>query len=241
MDANGNGPGVSLPGPATMAPVGRHMIPLNGHVITPQVKPRRDGLAAWSTVALWVIAALIAAASAASFAQSYRGLWLWAQRHGLPGFWAAAFPAQVDLFIAVGELTLFVALARRWDRRSRIAAWVVASAGLAVSVAGNVGHAPSHDLASRVTWAVPPVAAFAALYVGLGVLKRIAGHAPGHAGTEADKVSTARTDMDKAMSALRAGQHDGKTNTALAAELGVGPKTVQRAKTKIKREGNGNG
>jgi hypothetical protein len=63
------------------------------------------------------------------------------------------------VFIAVGELALFVALADSWPARSRVAAWGVTLAYLAVSVAGNVGHVASHALASRVTAAVPPLAA----------------------------------------------------------------------------------
>jgi hypothetical protein len=144
----------------------------------PATPPRQDAaepdrLRTWCTVALWAIAVLIAAASAASFAESYRGLWLWARHHGIPGVWAAAFPAQVDVFIAVGELALFVALVLSWRRRSRAGAWLVTLAGLAVSVAGNVGHVAGHDTASRVTAGVPPVAATVALAVGLGVLKRL--------------------------------------------------------------------
>jgi hypothetical protein len=87
--------------------------------------------------------------------------------------WAAVFPAQIDTFMAVGELALFVALADRWPPRSRLAAWLVTLAGLAVSIAGNVGHVTGGSLADRATWAVPPVAAAAALAVGLGVLKRV--------------------------------------------------------------------
>ena len=129
--------------------------------------------------ALAVIAVLVGSASLVSFAESYRGLWLWAHGHGLSGPWAVAWPLQVDTFIAVGELALFVALADRWPPRSRAAAWAVTLAGLAVSVAGNVGHVAGHDLASRVTAAVPPLAAAAALSVGLGVLKRVVAQA-GH-------------------------------------------------------------
>jgi hypothetical protein len=124
-------------------------------------------------VALALIATLVAAASLVSFAESYRGLYLWAQRHGLSGFWAAIWPLQVDVFIAVGELALFVALVDRWAPRSRTAAWAVTLTGLAVSVAGNVGHVTGHSLAVRATAAVPPVAAASALAVGLGVLKRV--------------------------------------------------------------------
>src|SRR5258708_15980422 len=112
--------------------------------------PRRAALAA--------IATLVAAASLTSFAESYRGLWLWAQYHGLHGVWAVAWPLQIDTFIGVGELALFVALADQWQTRSRTAAWAVTMAGLVVSVAGNVGHVAGHDLASRVTPALPPLA-----------------------------------------------------------------------------------
>jgi hypothetical protein len=79
--------------------------------------------------ALAVICALVGAASLVSFAESYRGLWLWAHEHGLLGLWAVAWPLQVDVFIAVGEAALFVALADRWPPRSRAAAWVVTLAG----------------------------------------------------------------------------------------------------------------
>jgi hypothetical protein len=123
--------------------------------------------------ALVAITVLVLAASAASFSESYRGLFLWAHHHGLSGIWAAMWPCQVDVFIAVGELALFVALADGWSVRSRGAAWTVTLLGLAASVAGNVGHVAGHDLASRATAAVPPLAAAAALAVGLGVLKRV--------------------------------------------------------------------
>jgi hypothetical protein len=123
--------------------------------------------------ALAAITVLVAAASAARFTESYRALYDWASRHGVHGMWAAAWPLQVDTFIAVGELALFVALADSWSARSRIAAWTVTGVGLVVSIAGNIGHAAVHDWASRATAAVPPLAAAAALAVGLGVLKRV--------------------------------------------------------------------
>lgn len=123
--------------------------------------------------ALVAIAVLVGSASAVSFAESYRGLWLWASHHGLSGLWADIWPLQVDVFIAVGEVALFVALLDRWSARSRTAAWTVTLAGLAVSVAGNIGHVVTHSLANHVTAAVPPLAAAAALAVGLGVLKRV--------------------------------------------------------------------
>jgi hypothetical protein len=125
------------------------------------------------TAALAAIAVLVAVASLTSFAESYRGLYAWAAGHGLTGGWAVIWPLQADTFIAVGELALFVALADRWAPRSRLAAWCVTGCGLAVSVAGNVGHVTGRSLPDRVTAAVPPLAAAAALAVGLGVLKRV--------------------------------------------------------------------
>ena len=130
-------------------------------------------LRAFRSAALWGVALLIATATGSAFTESYRGLLDWAEHHGLSGFWAAAFPLQVDLFIAVGELVLFVAMLDAWQRRDQAGAWLVALLGLAVSVAGNVGHIAAHDLQSRGTAAVPPVAAFGALWLGLGVLKRV--------------------------------------------------------------------
>ena len=73
-------------------------------------------------VALVAIAILVAAASLVSFAESYRGLYLWAHHHGLAGPWAILWPLQVDVFIAVGELALFIALVDRWEPQSRTAA-----------------------------------------------------------------------------------------------------------------------
>lgn len=130
-------------------------------------------LRAFRAAALWGVAVLIATATGSAFTESYRGLFEWAQHHGFGGFWAAAFPLQVDLFIAVGELVLLVAMLDAWQRRDQAGAWLVALLGLAVSIAGNVGHISAHDLQSRGTAAVPPVAAFGALWLGLGVLKRI--------------------------------------------------------------------
>jgi hypothetical protein len=126
-------------------------------------------------VALRLVAVLVLAASAASFTQSYRGLYLWAIHHGLTGFWAASWPLMVDTFIAVGEIALFVALVDNWDRRRRAVGWTVTAIGLVISVAGNIGHAPTHDLATRITFAVPPLAAAGALFTGLVILKAVIG------------------------------------------------------------------
>ena len=129
-------------------------------------------LARLRTAALTAIGVLVAAASVVSFGESYRGLYEWAGRHDVTGIWRILWPLQVDVFIAAGEFALIVALTDQWRLRSRAGAWTVTAGGLAVSVAGNVGHVAGHSLTDRATAAVPPLAAAAALAVGLGVLKR---------------------------------------------------------------------
>jgi hypothetical protein len=158
------------------------------------------------TAALAAISVLVAGASFTSFAESYRGLYDWSREHGLSGFWSAVWPLQVDVFIAVGELALFVALADAWNNRSRTGAWLVTLAGLGVSVAGNVGHVHSHLLTDRATAAVPPLAAAAALAVGLGVLKRVVqAHGQRQAGDTGGEPGTVPGDADAYRSGNAAG------------------------------------
>jgi Protein of unknown function (DUF2637) len=197
--------------------------------------------------ALVAIAVLVAAASLVSFAESYRGLYVWAHEHGLSGPWAVAWPLQVDVFIAVGELALFVALADRWAPRSRAAAWAVTLAGLAVSVAGNVGHIEAHSLAARATAAVPPLAAASALAVGLGVLKRVVEHHHHQAQRPAatDRPSRrsrpaarrgqgrrSQADIEAQALAALSGQPD-MTGPQLAAAIGVSDRTARRIRARL--------
>ena len=126
--------------------------------------------------ALYAIAAIAILASANALAHSYAGLYDWAVHHRLTGWQAMSWPAEIDVFLAVGELALYVAYLDGWPARQRIWPWATALTGLAVSVAGNVGHiqaAPGDpvSLADRLTAATSPLAAFAGLSVGLLVLK----------------------------------------------------------------------
>ena len=115
-----------------------------------------------------------------SFAESYRALYDWAAGHGLSGLWAGGLAAagrRVHRGRRAGAVRRPRRRAGRAGRGS--AAWAVTLAGLAVSVAGNVGHVGrSRPLSDRATAAVPPLAAAAALAVGLGVLKRVVEHRP---------------------------------------------------------------
>ncbi len=149
--------------------------------------------------ALYAIAGIAIAASANALAHSHAGLYAWALHHRLTGWQALSWPAEIDVFPAVGELALYVAYLDGWPARQRIWPWVTALTGLAVSVAGNVGHIqplPSHPvlLADRLTAAASPLAAFAGLAVGLLVLKMNRQHVPTpdpHAAGTAPPTSTA--------------------------------------------------
>ena len=91
-------------------------------------------------VALYAIAGIAILASANALAHSYAGLFDWAAHHRLSGWQAMSWPAEIDVFLAVGELALYVAYLDGWPARQRIWPWATALIGLAVSVAGNIGH-----------------------------------------------------------------------------------------------------
>jgi hypothetical protein len=125
---------------------------------------------------LYAIAAIAIAASGNALAHSYAGLYAWAIHHRLTGWQAKTWPAEIDVFLAVGELALYVAYLDGWPVRQRAWPWATAVTGLAVSVAGNIGHIqplPGEPvmLADRLTAATSPLAAFAGLTVGLLVLR----------------------------------------------------------------------
>ena len=126
--------------------------------------------------ALYAIGLIAILASANALAHSYAGLYDWAVHHRLGGWQAMSWPAEIDVFLAVGELALYVAYLDGWPARQRVWPWATAVTGLAVSVAGNIGHiqaVPGQPviLADRVTAATSPVAAFAGLAIGLLVLR----------------------------------------------------------------------
>jgi hypothetical protein len=127
-------------------------------------------------LALLTIGAIAILASVNALAHSYAGLYDWAAHHRLTGWQAMTWPAEIDVFLAVGELALYLAYLDGWPTRQRIWPWATATTGLLVSIAGNVGHVQALPgqpviLADRLTAAASPVAAFAGLAIGLLVLK----------------------------------------------------------------------
>lgn len=126
--------------------------------------------------ALYAIGVIAILASINALAHSYAGLYDWAVHHRLGGWQAMSWPAEIDVFLAVGELALYVAYLDGWPARRRVWPWATALTGLAVSVAGNIGHIQAEHghpviLTDRVTAATSPFAAFAGLAIGLLVLK----------------------------------------------------------------------
>jgi len=126
--------------------------------------------------ALYAIGVIAILASANALTHSYAGLYDWAAHHQLAGWQAMSWPAEIDVFLAIGELALYVAYLDGWPARQRIWPWATALTGLGVSVAGNIGHVQPHPghpviLADQLTAAVSPLAAFAGLAIGLLVLK----------------------------------------------------------------------
>jgi hypothetical protein len=144
--------------------------------------------------ALCAIGAIAILASVNALAHSYAGLYDWAVHHRLGGWQAMSWPAEIDVFLAVGELALYIAYLDGWPARQRIWPWATAVTGLAVSIAGNVGHIQAGPgqpviLADQLTAATSPVAAFAGLSVGLLVLRMTRQH--GDARTRAARPATA--------------------------------------------------
>jgi len=125
------------------------------------------------TAALYTLAGLTVVADLGAFAESANGVYHWGLLRGMTPWRAIFLPGFVDVFIAIGELGLFTLMfwGHRWWHR--LGAWLVTLTGLAASVAANMGDVWGSPWATRITYAVPPVAAAAALYVGLSVLKRI--------------------------------------------------------------------
>lgn len=131
-------------------------------------------------VTVIVMIAIVAIATADGFAQSYSGLYEWAQLHKLSGWKADSFPLLVDLFILVGELGLFLLALDGYRLRKRsVLSWTdlafpaaVAAAGWGVSLWFNVNHIPNATTEDKVTAGVPPVAAMVGLFIMLRTVHR---------------------------------------------------------------------
>lgn len=127
---------------------------------------------------LYAIGVIAILASVNALAHSYAGLYDWASAHRLNTWQSLSWPAEIDVFLVIGELALYVAYLDGWPRRHKIWPWGTTGIGLVVSILGNVGHIqplPGEPVtvADRVTAAASPLAAFAGLTIALLVLKMI--------------------------------------------------------------------
>lgn len=110
----------------------------------------------------------------AAFFESFHGLIEWCQGNSLGGVYAWFAPAMVDVFILAGEAVLLITIMEKWtDWRPKAAGWAAIFAGLAVSVAGNVGRDGWHvPLERMATFAVAPLALAGLTALFLLVTKR---------------------------------------------------------------------
>ena len=76
--------------------------------------------------ALYAIGAIAILASTNALAHSYAGLYDWAVHHRLTGWQAMSWPGEIDVFLAVGELALYVAYLDGWPVRQQIWPWTTA-------------------------------------------------------------------------------------------------------------------
>ena len=68
-----------------------------------------------------------------------------------------SWPAEIDVFLAIGELALYVAYLDCWPARQRIWPWATALIGLGISVAGtSATSSPNPATPSSSPTASPP-------------------------------------------------------------------------------------
>jgi hypothetical protein len=125
-------------------------------------------------ISSWALAVIIISTTGWAFAQSYRGLLIFATTYlHMPEPFAAGYPIIIDWLIAMGELRLFRCALRedtRW--RTRGWAWTITTGALAASVLGNAVHDGLHaSVAVKAGNAIAPLAATIALGFGLGLVK----------------------------------------------------------------------
>jgi len=119
--------------------------------------------------------------------ESYSNLLAFGNDHGLAGWpvQGAMAPLAVDSFIIMGELLLFASILLRWGMVPHALGAGMAAWGFALSVGGNVWHAPSATLVDRAVAAIWPVTATAGLAGALIIVRQLmktpgeAAHPPG--------------------------------------------------------------
>jgi hypothetical protein len=171
-------------------------------------------------IGAWTISVLIFLATAISFTQSYRGLLDFASNYlVIPRPFNWTWPMMIDVFLAVGELRLFICAVdgeKSW--RVRMWFWLLTGAGLAVSVGGNIMHEGLNISGLQMAGnAVPPLAAAAALGTGLGLVKKAVARAQAEqAKSKIPDKPLPHTDDRKNVRNINSGPRRGTRKNALA-------------------------
>jgi hypothetical protein len=125
--------------------------------------------------ALYAIGAIAMLASANALTHSYAGLYDWAAHHSLTGWQAMSWPAEIDVFLAIGELALYVAYLDGWPTRQRIWPWATALiywASASPGTSATSSPKPATQLSSPTGSPPPPARSPRSLaWPGLLVLK----------------------------------------------------------------------
>lgn len=127
------------------------------------------------------VTAIIVVSTVTSTVMSFMGLRAWAAGHGMIGAGSFIFPGFIDAFPLAAEGVLILAYIDHWTTRSRVLPWVVLVAGMAASVALNVGHMHTTDVLTQITIGLPPVATALSLWVGTSMFKRVLANKPADA------------------------------------------------------------
>jgi uncharacterized protein DUF2637 len=125
------------------------------------------------SVALAAMGIIGSVITGTAFTESYSNLYDYALLVGIRGWRARIAPLGVDLLILTGELLLFVAIARGWERRTKVYGWCLVIAGAALSVGGNVGHLHQAGWQTRLVSAFWPTVLTVGLAAWLMALKRV--------------------------------------------------------------------
>ena len=133
-----------------------------------------EGPRAIAHASLSVFGVIAAAVTVVAIVESYSNLYDFLQAHDVHGWRAAIGPCAADAFILMGELLLFAAILLHWKARLPYATGVLFAVwGFALSVGGNIWHAPAATVADRAVSAIWPVTATAGLAGGLIIAKRL--------------------------------------------------------------------
>ena len=139
----------------------------------PRIRDRLRTPRGIARLALAVFGVTAAAVTVIAIIESYSNLLAFARVYGLGGWRAAIAPGSVDSFIIMGELLLFAAIILAWDWVPHALGLGMAVWGFALSVGGNVWHAPSATIADRAVSAIWPVTATAGLAGALIIVRQI--------------------------------------------------------------------